>query len=86
LQVTKILRDIVARSLPAVVEPEQSATTEAVSAEAPALSPSPAIEAEAAIETVSAEQEQIGDAVQVAEPEPVADAVLAAETGPVRMP
>lgn len=83
LQVTKILRDIVARSLPAVVEPEQSATTEAVSAEAPALSPSPAIEAEAAIETVSAEQEQIDDAVQVAEPEPVADAVLAAETGPV---
>lgn len=83
LQVTKILRDIVARSLPTVVEPEQSAMTEAVSAEAPALSRSPAIEAEAAIETVSAEQEQIDDAVQVAEPEPVADAVLAAETGPV---
>lgn len=89
LQVTKILRDIVARSLPAVVEPEQSATTEAVGAGAPALSPSPAIEAEAAIETVSdepeqvAEPEQIDDAVQVAEPEPVADADLAAEAGPV---
>ncbi len=68
LQVTRILKDIIARSLPAVVEPEEPVSLPPVSAEPPAASPSPTIEAEAAIETATAEPEQVA--------EPVADAVM----------
>lgn len=68
LQVTRILKDIIARSLPAVVEPEEPVSLPPASAEPPAASPSPAIEAEAAIETATAEPEQVA--------KPVADAVM----------
>lgn len=70
LQVTKILKDIIARSLPAVVEPEEIVSLPAMSAEPPAASPSLESEPEAATETETAESEAaaIEEPVTVAEP------------------
>lgn len=72
LQVTKILKDIVARSLPAVVEPEEPVSLPAVSAEPPAASPSPEIEPEAAAATETAESEAAAIEEPVTVTEPVA--------------
>jgi hypothetical protein len=80
LQVTKILKDIVARSLPAVVEPAETVSLPAVSAETPAVSPSPEMAPETAFET----EAEDGEAATVEEPvtitEPVAEIAPAEET------
>lgn len=76
LQVTKVLKDIIARSLPAIVEPAEPAAPEAVEPEQPALSPSPAIDVEAAIETAPAERQPATESEPVADAEPVAEAAM----------
>lgn len=72
LQVTKILKDIIARSLPAVVEPEEIVSLPAVSAEPPAASPSLESEPEAAAATETAESEATAIEEPVTVTEPVA--------------
>lgn len=72
LQVTKILKDIIARSLPTVVEPEAPVSLPAVSAEPPAASPSLEIEPEAAAATETAESEAAAIEEPVTVTEPVA--------------
>ncbi len=70
LQVTKVLKDIIARSLPAAIEVAEPAAPQPVIAEAPAISATPALEAEAAVDAEIAEPEGI------AEPEEIAEAAM----------
>ncbi len=76
LQVTKVLKDIIARSLPVVVEVAEPAAPQPVIAEAPAILATPALEAEAAVDAEIAEPEGVTEPEGIAEPEEIAEAAM----------
>lgn len=61
LQVTRILKDIIARSLPAVTEQADTTLPAVPGAEAPAVSPIPELEVEASLDTEISEAQPVAE-------------------------